>query len=492
MRCPPWTPHDVVLSRKRRHARCTANRIAAAPQSRPFDAGRCGRLAGGLGVPGADARNPCRSGCARAAAPITARPISTRAGGSRASCRRRSSACRSPRHSDRHRRDREERIDSLLALRALKRRLWTHPGNHHPEFPAESGNPHAHRPAPPLDELLWTIAIAAALVRTVDEHPGSAQSQSGRAVALDRRRHQRLGGVSPVTLDHVNPEAPWPALDASSAPPTPPASNWWNGWRSIRHSLGMRIHGSIPRCEPRSSAASTPMAGRAAMNGSPAFRAPLPDRDVRFTRLAIASEVPAILARAQAGAALGETEIVRLFRCRGDEFAAVCAAADELRHAANGDVVSYVVTRNINYTNICYFQMRILRLLQRQAERELARPAVRTLAYRGRTARARGVGAPAPRSLHAGRDPSSYSGRHISRDLPGCEKRCPGHPHPRVFAARSASRRRNGSACRSRSFCARCKRRGSARYRARRRKSSTMRCAPCFARTRSIPGAGSR
>ena len=53
---------------------------------------------------------------------------------------------------------------------------------------------------------------------------------------------------------------------------------------------------------------------------------------------------------------LGETDIVRLFRARGDEFAAVCTAADELRQAANGDVISYVVTRNINYTNICYFK----------------------------------------------------------------------------------------------------------------------------------------
>ena len=34
----------------------------------------------------------------------------------------------------------------------------------------------------------------------------------------------------------------------------------------------------------------------------------------------------------------------------------MCRAADELRPRANGDVVSYVVTRNINYTNICYFK----------------------------------------------------------------------------------------------------------------------------------------
>src|SRR6266478_4745023 len=114
----------------------------------------------------------------------------------------------------------------------------------------------------------------------------------------------------------------------SSAPRMRPASNWSNDWRSIRLSPAGRIHGSIPRCGPRCCVASPPIAG----------------------------EVSAILARAGAGNTLAESDIVRLFRCRGDEFAAVCAAADELRQATNGDVISYVVTRNINYTNICYFK----------------------------------------------------------------------------------------------------------------------------------------
>src|SRR5262249_31229586 len=85
-------------------------------------------------------------------------------------------------------------------------------------------------------------------------------------------------------------------------------------------------------------------------------RAALPDHAARTGRPAIAGEILAILARAGAGNSLGEADIVRLFRCRGDEFAAVCAAAGEFRQAGNGDVVSYVVTRNINYTNICYFK----------------------------------------------------------------------------------------------------------------------------------------
>ena len=49
---------------------------------------------------------------------------------------------------------------------------------------------------------------------------------------------------------------------------------------------------------------------------------------------------------------------MRLFEARGGEARAVCEAADRLRRERNGDVVSYVVNRNINYTNVCYFKCR--------------------------------------------------------------------------------------------------------------------------------------
>jgi FO synthase len=53
---------------------------------------------------------------------------------------------------------------------------------------------------------------------------------------------------------------------------------------------------------------------------------------------------------------LGEDEIVRLFEARGEERQRVFARADVLRREANGDIVTYVVTRNVQYTNVCYFR----------------------------------------------------------------------------------------------------------------------------------------
>ena len=63
-----------------------------------------------------------------------------------------------------------------------------------------------------------------------------------------------------------------------------------------------------------------------------------------------------ILSRAEQGERLGESDIVRLFKARGDDFIAVCQAADRLRQKLAGDEVTYCVNRNINYTNVCYFK----------------------------------------------------------------------------------------------------------------------------------------
>jgi FO synthase len=65
-----------------------------------------------------------------------------------------------------------------------------------------------------------------------------------------------------------------------------------------------------------------------------------------------------VIDRALAGRRLSEAEIVALFAARDQEFAAVCRAADDLRAATCGERVSYVVTRNINYTNICSYRCR--------------------------------------------------------------------------------------------------------------------------------------
>ncbi|HVR33804.1 MAG TPA: 5-amino-6-(D-ribitylamino)uracil--L-tyrosine 4-hydroxyphenyl transferase CofH [Acidimicrobiia bacterium] len=73
-------------------------------------------------------------------------------------------------------------------------------------------------------------------------------------------------------------------------------------------------------------------------------------------QLAGAGELRPILERSLAGTPPTVPELERLFSARGDQVDAVAWVADALRQRTSGDDVSYVVNRNINYTNMCYFR----------------------------------------------------------------------------------------------------------------------------------------
>ena len=70
----------------------------------------------------------------------------------------------------------------------------------------------------------------------------------------------------------------------------------------------------------------------------------------------LAPDLAGILERSLEGTPPRVAEIERLFRSRGPEVEAVARVADTLRERACGDTVTYVINRNINYTNQCYFR----------------------------------------------------------------------------------------------------------------------------------------
>ena len=71
---------------------------------------------------------------------------------------------------------------------------------------------------------------------------------------------------------------------------------------------------------------------------------------------ALRPELGAVLDRSLSGIAPTRDEVELLFRARGSEVEAIARVADVLRERTNGDVVTYVINRNINYTNQCYFR----------------------------------------------------------------------------------------------------------------------------------------
>ena len=252
---------------------------------------------------------------------------------------------------------RRERIDALLALRDL------HGMHGHIQeiiiqnFRPKPGTRMADVAAPSLDEHVWTIAMARLIFPPSMNIQAPPNLNPGALNRLIEAGINDWGGVSPVTPDHVNPEAPWPHLRllerATQAagkrlvkrlaiyPSYAHASHAWVD-PVLRTALLHRIDADgWPRTD----------------DWSPGAAAPLPPDAQRIPSPYVASAgLAPILDRAAAGRALRESDIVRLFQVRDDEFAAVCAFADGLRREASGEVITYVVTRNINYTNICSFK----------------------------------------------------------------------------------------------------------------------------------------
>jgi FO synthase len=252
---------------------------------------------------------------------------------------------------------RRERIEAMLAIRDL------HEAHGHVQeiiiqnFRPKPGTRMADAPPASLAEHLWTIAVARLVFPTSMNIQAPPNLSPGALSRLVEAGINDWGGVSPVTPDHVNPEAPWPHLrileQATLAagkrlvdrlaiyPSYARASTTWVD-PGLRPGLLRRIDADgWPRSD----------------DWSPGMDAPLPSDAAKLEAPSVSSsEIAPILDRAAIGRCLSETEIVRLFQAREDQFTAVCAAADALRREACGEVVSYVVTRNINYTNICSFK----------------------------------------------------------------------------------------------------------------------------------------
>ncbi len=258
---------------------------------------------------------------------------------------------------------REERIESLLALRDLHEQYGHIQEIIVQNFRAKPGTRMENAPEPDLEDLLWTLAVARIVFgaeMNIQAPPNLSPEHYPRLVAAGLND---WGGVSPVTIDHVNPEAPWPHLEelrkntaACGKVLTERLAIYPAYALDGERWLSERLRTPVIRAIDADGFARTeqwsPGDADASIPEEYIPRALEPDRAVNTAT----PEVARILERASLGVPLGEDEIARLFRARGDDFHAICEAADRLRQAVNGDTVTYVVNRNINYTNICYFR----------------------------------------------------------------------------------------------------------------------------------------
>jgi FO synthase len=250
-----------------------------------------------------------------------------------------------------------ERVEALLALRSLHETFGHLQEIIIQNFRPKAGTRMASVPAVSVDEHVWTIAVARLLFppEMNIQAPPNLSARSLRSL-IDAGIND-WGGVSPVTPDHVNPEAPWPHLAvlerATNAAGKELVERLAIYPRYARSPETWVDAGLRTRLLHRTDADGWPRTD----GWSPGMNTALPAVPARIAPVAgLSSTITPIVEKAAAGRALDEGEIVRLFQARGDEFTAVCLAADALRREMSGDVISYVVTRNINYTNVCYFK----------------------------------------------------------------------------------------------------------------------------------------
>ena len=255
---------------------------------------------------------------------------------------------------------RRERLEALFKLRDL------HDAHGHIQeiivqnFRPKPDTRMADAPAATLEEHLWTIALARLIFPPEMNLQAPPNLSPGVLTRLVEAGVNDWGGVSPVTPDHVNPEAAWPHLDDLAAA-TRHAGKTLTERLAIYPAYARDGADWVDPALLKPLYDSSDGQGFARTESWRVGRAEAPPAaEARAIRLRARGGGPLrrILERAQDGQTLREADIVELFQARGPDFSAVCRAADELRRDVAGDVASYVVTRNINYTNICSFKCR--------------------------------------------------------------------------------------------------------------------------------------
>jgi FO synthase len=248
---------------------------------------------------------------------------------------------------------RAERLDALVALRDLHDRYGHLQEIIIQNFRAKPGTKMRYAEEPRPEDLLWTIAVCRILFGSEMNIQAPPNLSASDYPTLISAGINDWGGISPITIDHVNPEAPWPHLDAlrrntevmgRTLVPRLPVYPRYMTSRWIDSRL-------MPRILDAADAAG--LAREDDWTAGTTLDAPPSPRSVAQT---VDPLIARAIDRASDGETLTEDEIVTLFRARGIHFERVCEAADALRRTVSGDVVSYVVNRNINYTNICGYR----------------------------------------------------------------------------------------------------------------------------------------
>ncbi|MFF7094332.1 bifunctional FO biosynthesis protein CofGH [Streptomyces rubradiris] len=305
----------------------------------------------------------------------------------------------------------EERAESLFALRKVARAYHGIQELIIQNFRAKPDTAMRGMPDAELDDLVATVAVARHIMgpsACLQAPPNLVDAEYERLIGAGI---DDWGGVSPLTIDHVNPERPWPQIEELTE-------------RSRAAGFELRERLCVypefvrrgepwldPRLRPHVSALADPETGLALPDAVVTGR-PWQEPDEVFTatgrtdlHTAIDSEgrtgdrradfdevygdwealreaaapgmaperIDADVREALRTAAddptrLTDAEALALLHADGPALDALCRVADDVRRSVVGDDVTYIVTRNINFTNVCYTGCRFCAFAQRRTD----------------------------------------------------------------------------------------------------------------------------
>jgi FO synthase len=320
-----------------------------------------------------------------------------------------------------------ERAETILALRAVSRAYGAVQEVIVQNFRAKPDTAMRHTDDLGLEEYRAAIAVTRLLLgprarvqappNLVDHSEGAQECRALLAAGVDD-----WGGVSPLTPDHVNPERPWPSLerlravtadcgfelkarltvhpeyvragepwldprvsahvaalaqaDGLAEPGVRPAGLPWQepdgGFTSVgRTDLFEAVDREGPgggRTEDRRSDFSDVYGDWDAVQAAATGIVP----DVRVTRTGVSRQerqgLSALRAAEKEPGNLSEEHALTLMTAEGPLLEQLCRLADDLRRDTVGDEVTYVVNRNINFTNVCYVGCRFCAFAQRRTD----------------------------------------------------------------------------------------------------------------------------
>lgn len=311
-----------------------------------------------------------------------------------------------------------DRAHSIFAMRGVSRRYGGVQEVIVQNFRAKPDTAMMHRPDAEREEMAATIAVTRLVMGPkahIQAPPNLIGAENGSVdeyALMIRAGIDDWGGVSPLTADHVNPERPWPQIDDLAArtaaqgftlrerltvypeyiragepwidprvrahvdalvdPETglaredaPLVGRPWQAPEAVMVSSGRTdLHTDIDtegRTEDRRSDFD-------AVYGDWDELTPIVDRQGAVPRRTDPEIAAALRSAERDPAGLSDAEALALLHADGDALEAFTGLADRVRRDTVGDDVTYVVTRNINFTNVCYTGCRFCAFAQRRTD----------------------------------------------------------------------------------------------------------------------------